>query len=299
MIAPGRNAYATARVRARKGALLGADARARLAAAADRPALARVLADYGLPADALAAHCWARLGEDYAAVARSVARGVDAVVELLRRHELENLKLWLRAHAHGWPAARWVPLWRPLGPLAELALEEVSQAASWEALRAVLQGTAYASPLATVRTPTAASAPALERTLDGWMSRRLMQTAEALPPEEATTRALVRTVVLERELTLAARAPAAGLTVEEAESARAARPARGDPATVAGVRALRRRTCLRAFREPARRLAPSVAYLLLRDEEVRGLLALEAACGAPVPPALLDDVTAGGVLGVA
>lgn len=299
MIAPGRNAFATARARARKGALLGPDARARLLGAPDRPALAHVLADFGLPADTLAAACWARLGDDYGRLARSVARGVDVLVELLRRHELENLKLLIRVHAHGWTAPRWQPLWRPLGALAELDLERVTAAATWEALCDAAQGTAYAPALADLRPPTVASAPAAERTLDAWMSRRLMQVAEALPAKEATTRALVRSVVLERDLTLLERAAAFGLSVDQAEAQRGTPAARGDPRTLAEVRTLRRRTCQRAFREPATRLAPSVAYLLLREEEVRGLLALEAACGARVPAELLEGLTTGGNLGVA
>ena len=60
------------------------------------------------------------------------------------------------------------------------------------------------------------AAPGLGRALDGWMSRRLMQVADALPEKEDTTRGLVRLVVLERDLELSGRARTFGLDAEDA-----------------------------------------------------------------------------------
>jgi vacuolar-type H+-ATPase subunit C/Vma6 len=328
---PAAFAYGNARVRARKARLLSAEDGLVLRAAAARGAAAPFPTSLPRPGEAVRA-LFTALAGDYDTLLRSYpARGRGLLLALLRLHEVENLKLLWRARARGFAYDRWSRHWRPLGRLATVHLE------SWRApltdgeVLARLSATPYGRLAAAVGRAHAGDAAAAEMAFDRWASARLLEEAEALGASERVARALVRCLLRERDLDavrravssyglpprLAAAAPVL-LAREMDQSAlealaewtpalgplgpRLARLLRG--ASVRGwdellvhLRRQRRLLCLRAFRGSPFGMAPAVAFVLLREEEVRSLTALAEARGGPPDPHVVDGVLAASAMG--
>jgi vacuolar-type H+-ATPase subunit C/Vma6 len=278
-----RWAYATTRVRALRGALLGPDLAARLRAAREPAAIAAALRDAGVPDPSPAAAFEAvhrRLAARYARVARDVPEGADVVLALARLHELENLKLVWRACTRARPPAAWQALWRPLGALAALEREAWLDARTPDDVARLAAGTPYAA-LAEVLARAHRDDPlAGELAIDRFGTRALRAAAAALPEREATARALALSVAEERDAELARRAAAYGLDA----------PAGAPPPATLALRRARARACRRAFLRAPLSLAPAIALLLLEEAQARALLALVEAAGAAAAAAAADDM---------
>ncbi|HEY7512459.1 MAG TPA: V-type ATPase subunit [Vicinamibacteria bacterium] len=310
-----RYAYGQARVRARKSFLPAA------ADAAARPA----------PADRAAR--FAALLSDYALVLGAFPGGGGLARALLGLHEIENLKLLWRALDRRAPAERWAHLWRPLGSLATLRLEDGRDAVSLPDVLRTL-GPPLAKMARAIHAAHAARPADAEVALDRWASRRLLDEARALPPRESVARDLALAVVRERDLDLVRRARSYGMTGEAAAGAAVllpdeigpaplralaawtpadgplfaslppalARRAGGRPAgwdeLTTLLRRARRAQCARAFRQAPFHLGCAVAYLLLREEEERSWTALcEEA--PPQASAVVERVLAAGPMAAA
>ena len=314
MIAAGRLAFANVRARARAARLLGPAAAAHLRAAREGPAREAALRAVGVEVGA------ADSPPSVARAPRGRLRGPREelprrggfVTALARLHEIENLKLVYRAVARGVPAERWRSLWRPMGRLGTLRLEEAVEARSFGDLEAAAARTPYAEAVAGAA--GAVSPEAVEGLLDRLGSRALLDRARALPRAHADAAALVLSVLRERDLDAVRRAAAYGIAPEAAAgvavllpdepgwgrlAALAAwTPAEGPiglllPRRLLGrevpvadwdalehaLRRRRRSACAAAFIGSPLRLAPGVAYLLLAEEEARGLSALVEGAG--------------------
>jgi hypothetical protein len=242
--------------------------------------------------------------------------GADLFRALLRLQELENLKLAWRSIVHSLPAERWLPLWRPLGWNRSLDPETLlSGNRELSFGRGLLEG----APVPAGGDPSAA-----ELAWDSWGSRELLRAARSLPRAEELARRIATALVRERDLqivrrgvpnfgmTPAAVAASTVLVSEELEETAveglsrwtpadgplersvAKRlglkgPAPGNwPALELALRRSRRALCRSAFRGDPFCFAPAVAYLALKEEEIRGLRALaEAEAAGSV--AKIDD----------
>lgn len=330
-------AFGNTRVRAMKSRLLRAQDAAALRTAAGRGARFALFQDVvGIAAENAAdihLELLGRLVADYDKVLRSYRTGTELFLALLRLHEVENLKLGWRALAHAQPAERWLSCWRPLGRLEVLRREDWRQADSLRHAINMLRGTPYehigaASFRAHEADPTAA-----ELAIDRWASTRLLEAARALPPAERTAADLVFRLLRERDFEILFRGVwSYGLAPDLAVSAAVLLPAevrRGDLRLLAqwtpewgplapllpphllpdtsgiadpqalrrALRAARRHSCRRAFMEQPFQLAPAVAFLLLREEEVRALTALAEAEGNAALDEPLTRVLAGSMMG--
>jgi hypothetical protein len=326
---PASFAFGNARVRARRSRLLGPEDAASLRA---RGAEAPGEAAAPHPLDTARA-LLAAVVADYAVVLRSYPGGCAGLVRaLLGRHEVENLKLAWRGLARGLPWERWAPAWRPLGALALLRAEDWREVRSLHETAGPLRGTPYEEIGTAMLRAHEADPAGAEMALDLWASRRIVDAARRLPAREALAVGLALSIVRERDVDSFRRAilsygiepdMAAGATAllrEElgVEALRAlaewtpesgALGAHLPPAwgRLAGVReweglqlALRRErreACRRAFLASPFRLAPAVAFLLLREEEARGLRALAEAEGGPEPAAALERMFAASAMG--
>ena len=74
-------------------------------------------------------------------------------------------------------------------------------------------------------------------------------------------------------------------------------PVRGWSELHLHLRRQRRLLCTRAFRGSPFHMAAAVAFLLLREEEVRALAAMAEARGGPPEPQVLDRVLAASAMG--
>jgi vacuolar-type H+-ATPase subunit C/Vma6 len=330
---PAAFAFGNARLRARKARLLGAEdglvLRAACAPEAAPPASPPSLPRPGEGVRALLT----ALVDDYDTLLRSYpapARGV--LLALLRLHEIENLKLVWRARAKGLAFDQWKRLWRPLGRLATLHLESWRAPLTEVEALARLSPTPYAQVTARVARAHHGDLGAAEMAFDRWASTRLLQEADALGGSEHVARSLVRSVVRERDLDAVRRAVSSyGLSPRSAAAApvlltremdagalealaewvpergplaarlpaRLVRAARleGWAELHLHLRRQRRRLCTRAFRASPYQMAPAVAFLLLREEEVRALAAMAEARGGPRQPHVLDRVLAASAMG--
>ena len=233
----------------------------------------------------------------------------DVLLALLGLHEIENLKLLWRAAAR--PDVRIERSWRPLEPLG--LLSPADRASSRQALCDRLEPTPYGRVLrAALRSP-ADEVPSAEIGFDRWACERVHEAAMRLPSSEAPARALIHALLRERDVdllrrgvssfglapdlaaksttvlsrecgvaplaALAAWTPAAGPLAPLLPTAliRAAGPAADWDALVLGLRRGRLRACRRAFVAWPFQLAPACAALLLREEQVRAVLAIAAA----------------------
>ncbi len=318
------DAYANARLRARKSRLRGPEDLRVLRAAPSASALATALqADPLRDAGRLPAFLFAALVADYARILQDYPRGAPLWRALLGLHEIENLKLAWRARSRSLPASRWTSLWRPLGALESLHLADWSGAGSLRDAARHLAGP-YAEIVAAVLEAHESDLAAAELALDRWAWARLAEEARSLPRAEAVAADLIAALVRERDYDLLRRSVASGRMPADAavaatallrfeENAQALRslaawtPDAGPlgahlpprlaerlkpvPDWNAFARALareRREKCRRALRGYPFRLAPAAAFLLLREEEVRGLSAVarSARTTDAAPPAL-------------
>jgi hypothetical protein len=299
VIASGSLAYANARVRALKSGLLG------------REVAARVVA--GLPAARELASTVETSRREllrwYGIVLASYPRGQQLFLSLLRRHEIENIKVAWRAIVNAHAAGRWVPHWIELGPLASVRLEAVRDCRTLPSLVEALRRTPF-DAIATAMWRAHAHDPlAAEIGFDRWASRAIVESARALPEADHLAAALALVTVRERDFAVVRRANAAGLAPEILTGALGCLHDEIDPREVMRLaawtpaegtfwpavprqfrrhaaaaadwdrwllwwRGRRRALCRRAFRESPFCLAPAVALLLLKEEEILGLDAL-------------------------
>jgi hypothetical protein len=275
--APARS-FGYARVRALKGALMTADDGARFAARLpSRPhdSATRV------PLEAL----YAPLVDTWRRVSAAYPRERQLFLRLLRTHEIENVKLIVRAAIRGRP---WTGgCWRPLGIAASLSEQDWIPVPPVRDLRRRFARTPYAAIVSGELHAHGHDLQAIELGLDRWLSDELFAEAAAIESTESRARALVLALVRERDLALVGRASSYGLAPETAVKLttvvrRDARPAArvrvSDwPARLEAARRARRRACRLAFVGEPFGLAPPVALLLLRLDEVEILLRLAEA----------------------
>jgi hypothetical protein len=263
--------------------------------------------------------------DELLAVYRTVLRGypeLSAVAEsLLARHELSNVLLVLRALLHRRSIEATRPFWRDLRDLATLTLHSAEDGASPGALAAIVEKSRLAAIASLVREARvdslASTSLAAERQVWGTVDRAFL----ALPPRDASSRALGALLVLEQDLDWLRRAPAAAsiaaaaaagatfVLARELPPARVAALAKWTPehgpiagvlparwtwartaqdwdSLVTAVRRARRRHCERAFvREPFALDVP-LAVLLLKEEEVRAMATAAESGGERSAPAL-------------
>lgn len=341
MIATGRLAYANARVRALKSRLLGPEIVRRLLRA-EAPAPERGTTPAEAPFDhegsddaaALPARRFEELVACYRTILRSYPSGQPILLSVLRLHEIENVKLVWRAIVRSHPFERWGGLWRPLGSLQELDLEDCRRRTSLHDLSIGVRGTPYEDVVgATLRAHTD-DLMAADLAFDHWASASLAQAADELPRAERRAGDLVVAMVRERDLELVRRGVRSyGLSPDAIPSRllvlrrelprdeivrlaswtpsegpfvvrRWPRSWTGMAGAVTGWDALsltlrhaRRDSCRRAFLGSPYCLAPAVALLLLKEEEVRGVTAVLEARHSPKSSAVLERALAGGLMG--
>jgi hypothetical protein len=258
---------------------------------------------------------FAGLVSAYDVVGRCYPKGADLFRAFLRLHEVENLKLGCRAAAFSVPAERWMPLWRDLGRRRSL---------DPDAFRSGRPPGPFSGGCLEGAPPwNGGDLSAAELSWDLWASREVVAAARNLSARDEDARQIALARVRDRDLqvlrrgasrfglTPAAAAASTALLGEElgvanAEALAGWRPEAGPfderlrrGLSLAGAsppdwRALelafrrkRRRLCLRAFRGNPFCLAPPVAYLTLKEEEVRSVRAVaEAETGGPAESAL-------------
>jgi hypothetical protein len=276
---------------ARLGAL-----RSRLWSPVDRALLLRAgIEPDGRPVDGSPQAVFPPLVRWYATVARVYPEARPILTALLRRHEIENVKLLWRAAVRARPPIE--ACWRPLGPLARVAFEP--RPLRPDALVARLASTPYGDVARAMLRSHVADLPASEMGFDRWVWMDLYDQARRLPARESATFQILRLLVIEHDVDLLRRGTAFGLDSDLVAKAAIALPhdrrvatlpppiARliGSPASwPEALRALRRirlRACRRAFVGWPFRLAPPIAATLLRDEQARAAMTIAAARGAP------------------
>jgi hypothetical protein len=285
MTSPAPLAYGHARTRALRAGLLGPDDAPRLRAAAG-PALGRALGS----ADPVTAAV-ARFATDASKLLRSWPVGRDLLLAVVGLLEIENLKLVFRGRD-----ANQARHWLDLGRAARLPFEPLRDAASLRAAVAAIAATPYGEVAAEEIRVHEKDLAAAELAFDRFASQRLLLAARKLGKHQLAARALVLSVVRERDLELLLRRypPAATVLLEqelrpaelaglwhwtpESHPLRARSLLRGEfsspEALLLAVRRARRKACLRAFSGPPFQLAAAVALLLLRMEELRAISAL-------------------------
>lgn len=310
MSSRGQRAYANARVRARRGALLGPEALPPLRGLGGTRALHRGFVALGLdPAEpiALAETLYARLGQDYAFVTRLHPDRPGLFRALAGRFDAANLALLHRASLRGLALEEVRSLLLPVGAVTAGAVRTDDDLHSlgarlprpWPAVLEAAERAHAEDPLAFEL--------ALERAATLALCVALEEAEDAEP--------LVLSLAWDRDLSLLARGVRTfGLTPPAVVAALAALPAaflhgpleklarwteedgplytflprplypRGQtPETWVALDDLRARVrgrrCSLAFRQSPFGLAPSVAWLLLREAEVRGLVALAEGAG--------------------
>ncbi len=331
MRAPFAYAFGNARVRAMKSRLrTGEDLRIFRAAASPSALAAAAGVEPPRRPEDLARVPFADLLADYRNLVDAYSAGAPLFRALLDLHEVDNLKLAWSACARALPASRWMHLWKALGALETLPLARVRDAASLRGLVAAARGTPYERIAAEVFRAHGDDGAAAQLAFDRWAWSGLLAQARRLPHRESGAADLLLSRVRERDFDLLRRAPisfgfsaeaAAAATVllrEETDAEQLRRLAAWSPASgplardlprsvsrrleavafsdwdefLSALRRERRRQCLRAFRGYPFRLAPPVAYLLLREAEVSSLRALAESRGMPEPNPALDRVLA-------
>jgi hypothetical protein len=322
VIARGSIAFANARVRALKSRLLGGQIAGRirvgLAIARDRST------------DPAAG--WRELLDWYVVALKGYPHGRPLLLALLRRFEIENVKLAWRVAANRHDPARWSSCWIRLDGLAAVTPEAWRDARTFPAIVETLRRTPYAAIAAEMWRAHGRDPLAAEIGFDRWTSRGIVHAASALTAADATAADLALAVVRERDLNVLRRATTAGFSPElltgalglvhqEAATAELMRlaswtPARGPfwtavprrwqrhappaadwDAWLVWWRRARRALCRRAFLESPFCMAPAVALLLLKEEEIRGLDALAAVDAGDADPAAVAYALAASELG--
>jgi hypothetical protein len=313
MIAGGRYAFANARARALKSRLLSR----------------RVSGDLA----ALAHERFRKLVDGYAILIAAYPIGQPLLFALVRLHEIENLKLAWRATVRGVAPERWLPHWISLGSLATLDADKYRDCRSLSALADTLQRTPYQAIGDAMRRAHAQDVAAAELGFDRWASRAVIDAALSLPAHEYLARDLALALVRERDLNVVRRAARTYLLPPDAlNGAVALLPSEIGAAGVLALgqwspsdgplwtrlprrwlrsvgrvpdwnalllawRRVRRDLCRRAFLAPPFCLAPGLAVLLLHEEDVRALQALNESGGDREPATAVEWVLAAGGLG--
>lgn len=319
------DAFANTRLRARKSRLLGPGDLRRLSSERSASSLAAEISpESGGNPERASSRLFERLLEDYAFVMRAYPRAESLWRALLGIHEIENVKLGWRARTRDLPASVWGKLWRPLGRLESVRLADWSGTPSLrEAVRSSA-ATPYAQILREVLEAHESDSAGAELALDRWAWLRVVDEGRRLSRSERDAARLLFAFVRDRDYDFLRRAHATGrvpaegafagdVLIPEEEKPERLRamaswtegagpfpaPPRLLPAAAPALglgwdrfaQALSRRRrdqCLRAFRSYPFRLAPAVAFLLLREAEVRALSALlrgREAGGSGLPPA--------------
>ncbi len=231
------------------------------------------------------------------------------------------------------PFERWGPLWRRLGALESIRLEECRDQTSLAGLAGSLGDTPYAGIASTTLRAHAEDLLASELAFDRWASLSVVEAAIALPPAEAAARELALAVVRGRDLNLLRRghhsfglSPDAvvgslAMLTRELPATELARLAAWTPGSgkivqawprtwrrLAGnaadwdglmlaSRRARYQACRRAFLGSAYCLGPGIALLLLQDEEVRGVTSIKEADGRSDAAPALERALAASALG--
>lgn len=296
-----RAAYAYARTRARRSALLRPEQLDALRDASGKAAAIAAFRSAGIDArDAAGAFraCLARFVADAEKLIASWPHR-EPLLAIVGLIEVENLKLASRAVRTATPAELWQPLWSPLGRAARLAVEPFAEVPS---LRAALERLAPLPWGEAARRALRAhedDPAAFEMALDVFASRRLLE-ARAAPDARRLAASLVRI----RDVDAVSRAAARGRKPEDAGTAAAAlrrelrpealralaggeltdaaraffkSPARTVPALLEALRARLRADCLRTFSGSPFREACAVALLLLRLDEMQAVTAIAEA----------------------
>ena len=322
----GRIAFANARVRALKSRLFGREfaTRASSSRTQQRAGDASSIAT-------LAEQRFSELIEWYACVLDSYPRGQPLFRALVKRHEIENVKLAWRVAVWHQPLARWAATWLPMGTLETLSRDVVRDALSLPTLVAALANTPYAEIASGMLRAHPADPLAAEQGFDSWTSRAVVDAAAALPQSDALAREIAFALVRDRDLEVVRRAGAAGgagaviaalavwprelnaadlqrLVSWKADEGplwphvprsfrrRGTRPADWDALKLAW-RIERRELCRRAFLDQPFSLAPAVALLVLKEEEIRGLTAIAESDVAVDAATARERVLSGGLMG--
>ncbi len=290
MTSAGSRAYAHSRVRAWKSRLLRREDVLPLFTASDPASMRRALSALEFDAD--------KLTRAYEMTIRGYRHDAPLLLAMLRLHEIENVKLLWRAVARHRDLPTIRRLWVSLGPLASIR-PEVQEATTPRQLAEQLRRTPYEQIARDVVRAHGDDVGAAELAFDRWASQRLLDEARKLPREERLARQLVEMLVRERDSEIFRRGQRwyglseAAVNVERASAPNVGRasarrqvnapldglkpvphglkPVPQDPAL---LRRERLRLCRRAFIGNPFRLAPAVAFLLLAEEEVRGVRAL-------------------------
>jgi hypothetical protein len=284
----------------------------------------------------------AGFADEAAVLLRAYDEARALLLALVRRLEIENVKLAWRALARGIPPGRWSPLWRPFDrrrslpprtrPALPLTKEHATDASSLSEFVSRLRSTAYGEIAAAVLRSHGDDVPAAELALERWAFIRIAEEAERLPAGEADAAALALRVVRERDIDCLRRAVSRGFApaVAPALTARLGRDAPADaleqiaawqpgdgplgarlPRTLVrnperipdwnalelALRRERRVACERALMGPPFRLASPVAFLLLREAEMAGRLAIDRARAVGGAMATTERALAAGRMG--
>jgi vacuolar-type H+-ATPase subunit C/Vma6 len=222
---------------------------------------------------------WRKLTDSY-------PRHRELFLTLLRTQEISNVKLILRAAIRGrqWMAG----CWRPLGVAATLRPEEWTPVPPVRDIARRFARTPYARPIAGELAAHSGDLQAIELGLDRWISQQLFTAAGALAPREVRARALLLALVRERDIELLSRAQTAYdlsremaaklTTLLHREATGRARDRVSDwEGAVEDARRARRHACHLAFVGEPFSLAPPVALLMLRLDDVEIALRLAEA----------------------
>lgn len=322
-------AFGNARVRAMKSRLRTPEDLRLFRAASSVAALASA-AEIETPCEAreLTAGPFADLLADYQKLMDAYPAGASLFRALLQLHEIENLKLGWRASARSLPANRWAHLWKPLGRHETLRLSCWRESASLRDAASCARGTPYEGIARDAFRAHEADEAAAELAFDRWAWSSLVAEARRLPRREGEAKRLALSRVRERDFDALRRAISSyGLSADAAGASTVLLREEENPERLRGLaqwapgagplarelprllslglpaaggwddlflalRRQRREDCLRAFRGYPFRLAPPLAYLLLREEENRGYSALAESRGKPETAPALERVLA-------
>ena len=283
-------AFANARVRAMKSRLLGHEV------------AGRVTAGLGAMRDDRIdrARAFDSLIDCYVTVLKSYPRGQSLFLSLLRRHEIENVKLLWRVIVTGAVNGEWPRHWIDLGRLARVSIDAVRDCRTLPSLVEALRQSPYASIAGDMWRAHAGDPAAAELGFDRWASSVIIDAAAGLTSDDRGAVEIALAVVRERNFNITRRLAAAGLAAPAAPLPRSwqrqAPPADHDRLPI-WLRRRRRLLCRQAFREAPYCLAPAVALLLLKEEEIRGLDALASFDPARADAGWLDYALAASELG--
>ena len=183
MIATGSVAFANARVRAIKSRLLGHEI------------AGRVRAGLAATRDDRLARGFDGLIASYVTVLKSYPRGQTLFLALLRRHEIENVKLMWRVIVNSAFESRWARHWLDLERLAAISLESCRECRTLPSLIDALRGTPYAAVAGEMWRAHAGDAAAAELGFDRWTSACIVDAAAALPHGDRTAAEIAFAVV--------------------------------------------------------------------------------------------------------